>query len=140
MWIVQELLLAKHIQFLVSGVSFVFYHFAELVEDRKSQHAKKVQRVLAHVNARSPDTDQSRSLYDLLTDFSACQCQDPRDNVFALLSLVHREERTILEQFFPDYSLTHEAVVVITISHLRDYSGKQLTLHGRDIFDSVGAV
>jgi len=139
MWIVQELLLAKHVQFHISGVSFDFDDLAYHVKDKQTSNTNDLQRVLAYTKARDPDNlGFGQPLFKILVEFGACHCQDPRDNVFAIMSLVRDEDKAALGQYFPDYSLTHDAVVAITISYLSDYCGHEITHQSDDVFDSLG--
>jgi hypothetical protein len=57
-------------------------------------------------------------LGELMRQYFSSSCSDPRDRVFALLGLVLDDERDILCHFFPDYSLSLEKVMHITISFL----------------------
>ena len=139
MWIVQELLLAKNIRFHISGASFEFHELAYCVKDKQTSSTENLQRVLAYTKARDLDNlEFRRPLLKILLQFGACQCQDPRDNVFAIMSLISEEDQQALRPYFPDYSLTHDAVVTITISYLRDYCRHEITHQSSEIFDSLG--
>lgn len=50
---------------------------------------------------------------------------DPRDKVFALLSLTCDHERKALERFFPDYDLTLRQVLMVTLVHIRHFAGQE---------------
>ena len=140
MWIVQELLQAREVRFFVSDASFDFRLLADVVEYRDISHDQGVQRILKFIKARHDNSSPYRTLHELLIEFSDCECQDPRDNVFALLSLVEPSERSVLEQYFPDYTLSHDAVVAITLSHLQNHSRLAITAGSKAIFDSLGVV
>jgi hypothetical protein len=71
---------------------------------------------------RHPDMQQS--LYELLLRHGNSQCKDPRDRVFALLGLVTSLERTLLEKFFPDYTMSEDDVVTIALAHVRQINLK----------------
>jgi hypothetical protein len=60
-------------------------------------------------------------LCDLLIDNCKSKCKDPRDRVFALLGLIPLDEREILSIYFPDYSLTEDNVLTITLAHLTQF-------------------
>ena len=139
MWIVQEMLLAQRIRLFVSGNNFDFNDLARFVNEKPAAHAKELRRLLAYTKARDLDNLMvRRPLVDVLLEFGGCQCQDPRDRVFAIMSLVDDQDRRALGPFFPDYSLTHDAVVIITISYLRDFRSDKLG-HKLDlVFDSLG--
>lgn len=139
MWIVQELLLARRIRLHMSGASFDFDDFAQCVKNEPDSATEDLRRVLAYVNSRENNVlGSSESLLDLLLKFGACQCQDPKDNVFAIMSLVNNQDRQFLDTIFPDYSLTHEAVVVITLSYLREVCQQQVSTESSELFESLG--
>ena len=50
---------------------------------------------------------------------SECDCHDPRDRIFALLSILPENEREVLGHFFPDYSLSLETAQLLTMAFLR---------------------
>jgi hypothetical protein len=81
-----------------------------------------------------PHWKWSERLHHLLVCHRDARCKDPRDKVFALLSLVDPEERAALSRFFPDYSLSHERVVVITLAHLIRYPVKRIGEDLRGLF------
>jgi hypothetical protein len=141
MWIVQELVLARRIRLHVSDRSFDFNDLAWAAKDMlKSDDAEDLRQLLAYVEARDFDNiDTQKPLHELLLRFKDCRCSDPRDNVFALLSLVNEEDKNILGNCFPDYSLTHDAVVVITLHFLQDHHEQNITCNSHAIFESLGA-
>lgn len=73
------------------------------IEELRSRHNSQYRRV------REPQPD-SRSLLELLRRFRDRKASDPRDKVYALLSLVETDENTPAEPIVPDYALS-EAVV-----------------------------
>jgi hypothetical protein len=60
------------------------------------------------------------------------------DRVFALLGLLPRDERTALEKFFPDYSLSHNEVVIMTLKHLMLFHPGGVTLDSEEVFVALG--
>jgi hypothetical protein len=140
MWITQELLLANHIRVHVGNISFDFRELAYQVHGLQGADTEDLGQLLAYIEARDPDNmDIQHPLHEILLRFKDCQCSDPRDKVFALLSLVSEQDRRVLGSCFPDYSLTHDAVVVITLSYLRDYHNQTITCDSHDVFKSLGA-
>lgn len=138
MWIVQELVLAERIRVHVSDKNFNFNDLAREARDmQKSDDEGDLRQLLAHVNAR--DSDFQQPLHELLLRFKNCKCSDPRDKVFALLSLLDSEDKRNLGCCFPDYTLTHDAVVAITLHYLQDHHGQIITCDSHDIFESLGA-
>jgi hypothetical protein len=67
--------------------------------------------------------DINYSLLDALSKFGSYQCTEPRDHVFAMLSILHPEDRSLLTAL-PDYSLSITAVTVVTLKHIRQTSGQ----------------
>jgi hypothetical protein len=61
----------------------------------------------------------------LLTWAGYHQSTDVRDKLFALLSLVVEHEREALLRYFPDYDLSLAQVVMVTIAHIRRFSGQR---------------
>lgn len=139
MWIVQELLLAKEIRLYVSGASFDFNDLAHHVTNNQTSNTEDLRRLLAYTKARDVDSREiPQSLLEILVQFGACQSSDPRHNVFAVMSLLNREDKQVLGRYFPDYTLTHDAVVVISLSYLRDYGGHKISHDWKEIFDTLG--
>lgn len=137
MWIVQELVLARRIRVHVSDKNFNFDELAwEVREMQKSDDDGDFRQLLAHVNAR--DSDFKQPLHELLLRFKNCKCSDPRDKVFALLSLLDSDDKRNLSRCFPDYTLTHDAVVVITLHYLQENHGQVITCDSNDLFESLG--
>ncbi|KAI0544321.1 heterokaryon incompatibility protein-domain-containing protein [Xylaria curta] len=80
------------------------------------------------------------SLRKLLTRFHRFECKDPRDRVFALLSLLPKRERDSLAEYFPDYALSTDQVIIITLSHLQHWRGygRPVTVGSDKLFDGLG--
>lgn len=82
------------------------------------------------------------------SNFSGClllqrksKCQDPRDQVFAVLSLVEPEEREHLLRAFPDYSMNQVQVAIIALAHLKQtgwINRLQLDSRPLEIFEALG--
>lgn len=139
-WIVQELLLAHRVCVHVGDRSFDFTQLSWEVEERRKADSEDLKQLLAFVDAREMTNRYSpRYLNEILLQFKDCQCLDPRDKVFALLSLLNEDDKRNLGRCFPDYSLIHDAVVVITLSYLQDHYDQSITCNSHEIFDSLGA-
>ena len=82
----------------------------------------------------------------VLIDHHRSKCKDPRDRVFALLGLIPPGEREILSRFFPDYSITEDYVLIITLAHLTQSpalsrmlrSGVNITPDSEELFSGLG--
>jgi hypothetical protein len=84
---------------------------------------------------------QSPSLCELLILFRGNECSDPRDRVFSMLGLVSAPQKAYLNRHFPDYSLSEEQVVVITLTYLlyRYHSGHMMfDVDARMVFEGLG--
>lgn len=85
-------------------------------------------------------------LCDLLIDHHKSECKDPRDRVFALLGIISTDEREILSTVFPDYSMTLDHVLVITLAHLTQFPaisrmmrrGEKITPDSDELFLGLG--
>lgn len=53
------------------------------------------------------------------------QSTDPRDKMYALLSQVVERERAALRPYFPDYGLTLSQLLMVTMAHVRRFSGQR---------------
>lgn len=90
--------------------------------------------------------DFLQPLYHLVIEHRNSKCHDPRDRVFALLGLVTMEEREFLELCFPNYELSEEHVLIITLAHLTQFGPLvsslrdqgTITLRSDDIFEGLG--
>lgn len=75
-----------------------------------------------HRRGREPRPD-SRSLLELLRRFRDRRASDPRDKVYALLSLVEWNEESLALPIVPDYALSESDVFVKTTLHCIYASG-----------------
>lgn len=128
-WVVQEFLLARQIHIWCSGNVTDEAHFKaamgletemdlngpEGYEQSSTSKLKALQLLTGRQPDRHPELKQS--LYELLLHHRNFDCKDPRDRVFSLLSLMHEDDQTKLYSIFPDYNLSHDEVVVITLSY-----------------------
>lgn len=145
MWVVQELLMAKEIQLFAGQHHFDFEHLKSVVHYSSNGTASnafcKLQPFLAN---RDPDRfPQSKlPLYDLLMHFKDSKCGDPRDKVFSLLSLIPEREQLALRSVFPDYVLTVDEVVAMTLAFLKSSCRRRITSRDDDLFTAfnVGSV
>ena len=152
-WVIQEFLLCQNVILYCSGNRVDWLFFQELLKrhagtsgtgiDPYSAANKDIARSLPAfplVMSRNPDRfpELPQPLYDLVINHGNAQCKDPRDRVFALLGLIPQDERTSLERFFPDYTLSPDNVVVIALGHLMDFSMKRLTADSEDVFAGLG--
>ena len=113
MWTIQEFLLARNVE-LVWGYSH--YTWKWLYRSGQAAQAKRFQEL-----------DGVGPLSKLLFLYQKSQCSDPRDKVFALLSLLPEYERRALSEFFPDYSMSIEKVQLLAIAYL--LKGARLRYH-----------
>lgn len=61
----------------------------------------------------------ANSLYELLFAFNYGQCSDPRDRIYALLSLVRHQRPHGSESLPPDYTISVDQLYYRVLSHLR---------------------
>lgn len=128
-WIVQEIALAKDVIFLFEEGLVLLEHVDEVLRrvrltpvfpmDERTKH-------LDYIGARAYNTEQygrfafdvlneheasrkvkSRTLADMLWRHGQAKCSDPRDSVYALISLIDWEEK---ERLSADYSMSCSAL------------------------------
>ena len=153
-WVIQECLLARNIQLHCGRNITTWERFREVLgyetgidlfalpkQDRTTTILdSRKHGALPLLLARSPGDyfSPQRPLDELIIHHRHSRCKDPRDRVFALLGLLSPAERASLERFFPNYSLSHDAVVVITLAHLREVNGAPVTIESRKLFQGLG--
>lgn len=134
-WIVQELRLARQVQFVWGASRFGwpdfcsaldFYIWPSIVKKAKHDKARVQSQIKplagflgggkAHGYMRRKQ--KNLPLVELLSRYSRSGCKDPRDRVFAMLGMLPEDERAILNHVFPDYSLSLERVILITMIFL----------------------
>lgn len=163
-WVIQEFLLARHIQLHCSNWSFNVDDFKDILfrevgidqfsDDplpmisRESQLGPNAHAALPLTYGRHIDRhpDFLQPLYRLLIEHRKSQCSDPRDKVFGLLGLVTMDERELLDLYFPNYELSEEHILIITLAHLTQYGplvtsrrGQEtITSRSADLFEALG--
>ncbi|KAK4539372.1 hypothetical protein LTR36_011002 [Oleoguttula mirabilis] len=158
-WVIQEMLVAKHVHIYCSGQRVDFPDFkmmlerevgkelvdGELVDKMSRSSASRKYQALPLVLGRHVDKhpEMQQPLYDLLLNHRRAECKDPRDRVFALLSLVIPDERAILGSFFPNYSLSPDDVVMITLSYFIEidenrFERRPINAHSHTLFCALG--
>ncbi|KAI0468049.1 hypothetical protein F4859DRAFT_223151 [Xylaria cf. heliscus] len=152
-WVIQECLLAHNIQLHFGTQVIDWEMFRDAVSketrvnlftdpgDRRTTATLDARKhgALPLLLARQPwDSMQLRPLNELIIHHRHSICKDPRDRVFALLGLLPLEERSSLERFFPNYSLSHDRVVVIALAHMELMNGIRVTANSQDLFQGLG--
>jgi hypothetical protein len=156
-WVIQECLCARDIQIHCSGNIAHWEDFRDTLGRETYMNLLKAEfevsllpegveleltlhGALPLLLARQPVHDplQTRPLHELLVHYRHSQCTDPRDRVFALLGLLELSERKLLERFFPNYSLSEDRVIIITLAHLRDMSLIDVTVESEELFYGLG--
>ena len=152
-WVVQELSLARSIVFLCGqqripwdDLQAPFY----VSSDGSGKYSggkggmwyKRVElqpyaKAYTHMLDRSW-SNSGNLLHQLVRDYSHTECRDPRDRVFALLSLVKPRDRKSLETWFPDYTMNEETVQSIALAHSLHASRLEKSFLGRIIYGLVG--
>jgi hypothetical protein len=139
-WVIQEFLLGQRVimhsgnaeissddfqELLCSKLGISQYNADFRTPGRAANKYVASFRSLPLVMARHVDKhpDFLQSLYDLLIGYHRAECKEPRDRVFGLLGLVTRDERGMLERFFPDYTMAEDHVRIIALAHVMQYNG-----------------
>lgn len=126
-WVIQEFLLAQRVQVFFGMYGIDSDRFKRLIDVRigEQEYLETILDGPQELWAAWPliagrGLRRVRlSLSALVLRHGTSQCNDPKDRVFALLGLVHENERRQLERFFPDYTISHDSVVVIALAHMR---------------------
>ncbi|KAM7219902.1 Heterokaryon incompatibility protein (HET) domain containing protein [Rhypophila decipiens] len=118
-WVIQEFLLGKDIT-IHCGTGCgecidldTFTHFAKTAKRDDS-----LLRAKEYGGAKEEPRFVEQPLWKLMKRHQLSNCQNPRDKVFALLSLMRPGKRSLLQRYFPDYRLPLEMVIIITVVHL----------------------
>ena len=152
-WVVQEFLRACEIHYYCSDHITDSEHLYDMLTFETGSYGMSAVTNLDNtarqyaaaslILARNVDMfpAQRSSLYSLLMRHRRAQCQDRRDRVFALLSLLEAEEHTLLSRFLPNYALDADQVVVVALAHLTKYHNSDfvtITVDSDDIFQALG--
>jgi hypothetical protein len=152
-WVIQEFLLGQNVELFCSGNLIDWQHFQELLcrETGIDQYSDVSYNAISNADASSKDAlplimgrhpdrhpEFLQPLYELLVHHRRSRCKDPRDRVFALLGLITLDERALLDRFFPDYTLSKDHVVIITLAHLLQFSNKKIMPDSEELFLGLG--
>lgn len=146
-WVIQEFLLGRHVVLYCSGNVIQWDDFKTILCDeagidefsieygKNSTHGALPLVMARHID-KHPEILQP--LHSLLIDHRSSKCKDPRDRVFALLGLIPLDERDLLGRFFPDYTITEDHVLIITLAHLMHFDSlsrlKTITPDSEELF------
>lgn len=160
-WVIQEFLLGRSVELYCSNNRIDWLEFQSILSHKAgieqfydaNGDVPQGDRMIAlaasslvmgrHVD-KHPEILQP--LCDLLIDHHRSECKDPRDKVFALLGLITPDERKMLSTFFPDYSMTEDHVLIITLAHLTQFpamsrmqrNGVEITPDSEELFLGLG--
>ncbi|KAH7374907.1 heterokaryon incompatibility protein-domain-containing protein [Plectosphaerella cucumerina] len=149
-WVIQEFLLGREVMIYCGNTGMHWQQFQTLLcttgdidqypsDDRDSDWATHHYDATPLIMGRHPDKhpETHQPLETLLVRHSNSLCQDPRDRIFALLGLIDPFEKRLLERFFPNYTLSEEEVLILTVSYLTQSSAGfegHLTADSDDLF------
>jgi hypothetical protein len=139
-WVIQEFSLGSKVEICLDEQRIDWAEFKDHLYEYQSTHTFEEVAALPLLTARHPDQDTPylQPLLHLLVHYRRSSCSNPSDRVFALLGLLPRDERTALEEFFPDYSLSHKEVVIMTLEHLMLFHPGGVTLDSEEVFVALG--
>ena len=121
MWVIQEIRLAREVDMLWGRHLFTWSRMKILMNLQNLMFEDATMPLPRERGSGVLERyDTPRTLAEFLFSSRYSQCKDPRDKVFALLSIISEEEREILEPFFPDYSMTPEKVQLLTLAYLKN--------------------
>lgn len=128
-WVLQEVYMARTAT-VVCGKKFLPWEpYFRLLGGWRSENvlSDRTPQVLTIRQRRNVENARSRELLDLLADTRSCNCKDPRDRVFALLSMSNAKYRAGL---IADYSMSVEQVYI-------NAAAEFLRLYGLDVVFSA---
>ena len=160
-WVIQEFLLGQNVELYCSDNRINWLDFQEFLcreasieqfydanSDVPKGDGTRELAALPLIMGRHMDKHPEilQPLCDLLIDNHKSKCKDPRDGVFALLGLISLEGREILSIYFPDYSITEDHVLIITLAHLTQFlalsrlqrGGVNITPDSEELFLGLG--
>lgn len=152
-WVIQEFLLSQNVQLFCSGNWVDWQNFKDIlcreadIDPYRDAYINDISSAdtssygaLPLVMGRHPDRHPEllQPLYELLILHRRSKCKDPRDRVFALLGLIPLDDRANLGRFFPDYTLSEENVVIITLAHLLQANNKRIDPDSEELFPGLG--
>lgn len=138
-WVIQEFLLARkiHIYYGDAQIDEAVFRAALLEEigskcdttnstdllNRRHLLAEWPPLIFVAQRQLKTRAQMKRPFYDLLSAHANAECEDPRDIIFSLLSLIKHEERIMLDRCFPDYSFAFRDVAFVALAHLKHFAG-----------------
>lgn len=152
-WVIQEFLLGQDIYLFCGGNRIDWMTFKDNLgheigislhsgedENSNANADPNAFNALPLVMGRHPDRHPEflQPLLKLLVSYRRSKCKDPRDRVFALLGLIAWDERELLGRFFPDYTISEEHVVIITLAHLLQGSCERISPDSEELFLAFG--
>lgn len=152
-WVIQKFFLARDVEIWYGKSVLAIDHFQDLVLEHSGVHLSDIEH-MDYTPSKSPHRawpfvtnrnlsrypDFALPLWRLLIDQRYSMCKDPRDKVFAFLGLLPKDEKDLLGRFFPNYDISEDHVIIITLVHLQEYSldCPKITLNSDDIFLGLG--
>ena len=152
-WVIQECLLGRQVQLCCSDSRMewstfqdILYHttgiepYSDGFEESMRKAATAPNTALPLVMGRHVDghPHMQQPLHELLIRYHRSECKDPRDRVFALLGLVAEEERVYLSRHFPDYFLSEERVMIITLAHMMFFCQHEIAVGSEEVVLGLG--
>lgn len=149
-WVIQEFILALRLEIPCGRNQISFLEFEHLIRKHLSNIGDGNLLMASLVQACAPapmilernlhtfSFESIHKLVELISRQQHSSCKDPRDRVFALLNLVFEEERDILTQVFPDYSMSEEKVMIITLACARFRYAWEITEDSDEILLGLG--
>nr|OQO20696.1 hypothetical protein B0A51_10647 [Rachicladosporium sp. CCFEE 5018] len=117
LWVYQELILAKEITIACGAHSIEYSDLETLLWNVDGDYE-------AHRICYAVSRGPIYNLCEALVQFSTCQCADERDRIFAVLSVVNRDEREDLLRILPIYSSPKARLVETALEHINDLQSR----------------
>ncbi|KAL1646839.1 hypothetical protein SLS58_002974 [Diplodia intermedia] len=120
-WVLQEVYMAKSVTVMCGEKSLPWEPYFRQLKDWPSQNA--LVQVPQILNMRTDQWNKStisRNLLDLLARTRHCNCEDPRDRIFALLSMSSEDSRLGINV---DYTISVEELYANLAMHMIERLG-----------------
>lgn len=148
LWVVQEVVLAKAAVVIwgneaidFTDLSYAAIQFSKYMPRSRSSW---VARIFPAASYHLPGAREDLSFLDVLRGTRYLKCSDPRDKIYAMLSLPYFREDNIIDEIEPDYTRTVADVYHELASMIIRHGGVSEVLnavhHGSSLVDDSGSL
>ena len=136
-WVVPEYILAENVILLAPNLCMSEQDFIRISnkwdysirrDSDMHSHVSKADKFLDMLDKSRKSAGSNhgkmryaRDLAHFLVRYHHCDCLDPRDRIFSLLGLLKNWQGPALKRYLPDYSLSYDEILVITLANMKQY-------------------